>query len=190
MKLTFKADIDLTDEQETEAVKNPIIFFRQHFETKGFEDNQFKITQVLIERKVGMSYNSYGFTNEMVDWLNSIGIHSIDDVFNFTYEQIKMSIPKELFSFSNYHRIKHYIPLLIQAMEEHSIIKFKDIYISELKPIEILGISSRISNALKYRGIIYIQDITFFTKNEIAHTSNVGEKSLCELEEKISVESY
>ena len=26
MKLTFKADIDLTDEQEIEAVKNPIIF--------------------------------------------------------------------------------------------------------------------------------------------------------------------
>ena len=185
MKLTFKADIDISSEQEEEARKNPIAFFKRHFETKGFNDNQIKLTQILVEPDIGMSYHSYGFTNDVVDWLNSIGIHNIEDVFDFTYEQIKMSVPINLFSFSNYHQIKHYIPCLIQAMKEHSIIRFKDIYISDLKPIEILGLSARISNALKDRGIIYVQDITFFTKDEIFHTPNIGEKSLCELEEKM-----
>lgn len=186
MEFNLKVNIELTDEQRTAAICDPKEYFKKYFEKYGLNESIIKIIQVDIEREMCMRYGSYGFSNSMIEWLNSIGLYRIEEVVNFTYEQIKMSVSKNLFSCHRYGGINEYIPKLIKAMEMQGIIKFQDILISDLTPIETLGLSARILNALKKMGIIYTQDISLFTKNEISSEDNIGKKSLQELEEKMS----
>lgn len=179
MKITLIVDVDLSEEQEKEAVLNPNDFISNHIDIKGIERKQYNIT--LINTNL-MSYSAYDFPRDMVDWLYGLKIYRLENVSDFTYAQIKGTQIKNIKRDINSHNFREFMPKLINTMKERNL-KFKDIGIDDLLSFRELELSKRTINCLEYNGIFYMQDIAFFTRDDISHIRNMGEKTQRELEE-------
>lgn len=178
MKVTLIVNIELTSEQETAAIVNPDGFISDHIGINGIEKNNYSITFVNTDL---MPYNAYDFSKGMVDWLNRLKIFRLEDICNFTYAQIKKNQIRDAKKESS-HDYRGFMPKLIYAMKKQNL-KFKDIGIEDLISFRELELSNRAINCLEYNGIFYIQDIAFFTREDISHLRNMGGKTQKELEE-------
>lgn len=178
MKITLIIDIELTSEQETVVIVNPDSFISDHIDIKGIEKNNYSITVVNTDL---MPYNAYNFSKGMVDWLNRLKIFRLEDICNFTYAQIKGSQIRDAKKESS-HDYREFMPKLINAMKKQNL-KFKDIGIENLISFRELELSNRAINCLEYNGIFYMQDISFFTREDISHLRNMGGKTQNEIEQ-------
>ncbi len=178
MKITLIVDIEVTSEQETAVIVNPDGFISDHIDIKGIEKNNYSIIFVNTDL---MPYNAYDFSKGMVDWLNRLKIFQLEDICNFTYAQIKESQIRDAKKESS-HDYRGFMPKLIDAMKKQNL-KFKDIGIENLISFRELELSNRAINCLEYNGIFYMQDISFFTREDISHLRNMGEKTQREIEE-------
>lgn len=182
LRVEFTIDFTLSDQQKEELIENPMNFLYNHIDVKEFDNSNYNVIKVVC-RDI-MPYRAYGFPNQVVDWLNKIGIYRIEKICKYTYQQIKQTQVKEIANSSHLYNRSDFIPMIIDVMKERNL-SFADIRIDDLEPIKNLGVSANISNALVKRGINYLQDIPLFTQTEVECTNGLGIKYKSELKEAL-----
>lgn len=180
VRVEFTIDFNLSQEQINEIRKNPLSFVYNHIEVKGFDKNDYNIVRV-VNTDV-MPYGAYGFKDGIIDWLNKLKIYRIEKISTFTYAQVKSTQIQEIRKSKFGYEKNDFLPIVIEVMRKRDI-NFKDIDICDLLPLNDVEMSKRIKNALINRGINYMQDISLLTRDDIAKTDTLGEKSQSELDE-------
>lgn len=182
MRIEFTIDFDLSENQKQELIENPLNFLYSYIDIKEIDNSNYNVVSVVCHDI--MPYRAYGFSNQMVDWLNQLGIYRIEKICKYTYLQVKSSQVKEIVQSRNLYQKGDFIPTLIDVMKKRNL-NFADISIDDLVPIKNINVSANISNALKNRGINFLQDIPLFTKSEVESTGGLGVKFKKELEEAL-----
>lgn len=178
MEITLILDMKLTREQEAEFIKNRNSFFKNNIDIKNVDKNDYQITVVNTDLK---PYSEYGFPRDMIEWLYSHKIYRLEYISDFTYVQIKESQINNTNRFKSRDYIE-YLNKLIDIMKKHNL-RFKDIEIDDLIPIREVELCTRAINSLKCSDLFYMQDISCFTRDEVSHFRNLGEKTQREIEE-------
>ena len=182
MRIEFTIDFDLTEKQKQELIENPLNFLYNYIDIKEIDSDKYNVVNVVC-RDI-MPYRAYGFTNQMVDWLNQLGIYRIEKICKYTYLQVKSSQVKEIVQAHILYQKYDFIPALIDVMKKRNL-NFADVSTDDLVPLKNLNVSANISNALEKRGINFLQDIPLFTKSEVENTGGLGVKFKKELGEAL-----
>lgn len=125
-----------------------------------------------------MLISECGFSHELNKFMIDNDIHNLYELHNIKYHKMREMI----FSFSNCKvKCGEHINIMCNIMKNYNI-SFKDIAVTELMPIEECAISSRTRKALLKAGIVFLQDVALYTKEEISKIRNFGIKSRTELE--------
>lgn len=133
-----------------------------------------------------MLISECGFSHELNKFLIDNDIHNLYELHNINYHKMREMI----FSFSNCKvKCGEHINIMCNIMKKYNI-SFKDIAITELIPIEECAISSRAQKALIKTGIVFLQDVAAYSKDDIGKIRNFGIKSRTELEDVMKKYGY
>lgn len=133
-----------------------------------------------------MLISECGFSHELNKFMIDNDIHNLYELHNIKYHKMREMI----FSFSNCKvKCGEYINIICSVMNNYNI-SFKDIVVTELIPIEECAISSRTKKALIKTGIVFLQDVAAYTKDDISKIRNFGIKSRTELEDVMKKYGY
>lgn len=178
MKINILIDMELNDYEKEEAQNDLLEFCKKYMRFKNASG-----TGEIIEATVcdSLLIKDCGFPLELnkAFWAN--GIHCLSDISSFRYSEMYDFIYKVL---RNSPKSSKYTALIYQLMEKHSI-PYMGIDSHELIKIADCGLSVRVANALIKSDLMFLQDITVNTREQIKQIRNFGDGCLKELDGKL-----
>lgn len=178
MKLNLLLEIDLPEEDETNASKDLLAFFQQHFNITGISNYDLHILSIRLVDT--MAITELNFPEKLNKCMHDNGIYLISDLQNFKLSEIYDIINSSCTADCR----EKYISLIHNVMKKCGV-SYNDINADLLIPIKDCGLSARTFNSLTRAGYIYLQDISHHTREQVSKTRNLGVGSQKELEEKM-----
>lgn len=178
MKINILIDIDLNDCEKAEAQSDILEFCKKYIKFKNssgvgeiVKANNYD--EILI-KDCGFptELNRAFFANDIY-YLSELSCFSYAEMYDYVYEIIRNS-PKS----------RQCTDMIYQLMKEHSI-PYKGINPNELIKITDCGLSVRATNPLVKADLVFLQDITVNTREQIKQIRNFGDGCLKELDSKL-----
>ncbi len=178
MKLNLLIDIELNDCERAEAQNGLLEFCKKYMRFKNGSG-----TGEIIEANVcdTVLIKDCGFPLELNKAFYANGICCLSDLSRFRYAEMYDFVYEVL---RNSPKSRQYTDLIYQLMEKHSI-PYKGIDSHELIKISDCGLSVRAVNALIKSDLMFLQDVTVNTREQIKQIRNFGDGYLKELDEKL-----
>ena len=178
MKINILIDMELNDLEKSEAQNDLLEFCKKYMRFKNASG-----TGEIIEANVSdtVLIKDCNFPLELNKAFYANGICCLSDLSHFRYAEMYDFVYEVL---RNSPRSSKYTGLIYQLMEKHSI-PYMGIDLHELIKIADCGLSVRVANALIKSDLMFLQDVTVNTREQIKQIRNFGDGCLKELDGKL-----
>lgn len=178
MKFNLVIDIDLSESDQIKITNNLISFFQNHITITSSENVVCRVLSAVPIKELNIS--ECGFPETLIRHLNNNDIYYIYDFNNYNLSQIYNMLNRRF----RYEEVKKFLSLIHNVMKKYGL-SYADKNIDSMIPLDECGLSARTVNSLTRAGYVYIQDMSFHTKEEILKTRNFGTVSRQDLEQKM-----
>ncbi len=177
MKIKMIMSVELSDEELKNAESGLADFCRSHLKICGLEQAKYNILDISEIDKITLE--DCDFPDILCKCLYKYNIFYITDIEKFRLSQINQILIKDTGVF----QCKAFLSVIEKVLNKYGLNynKEDDTFLK----ISECGFSKAAVNGLTNEGIIYLQDISLYSRLFISRVRSIGSKSLGQIDEKL-----
>lgn len=177
MKIKMILSVELSEEELKNAESGLANFCRSHLKICGLEQAEYSILDISEIDEITLE--DCDFPDILCKCLHKYNIFYITDIEKFRLSQINQILIKGVGA----SQCKAFLPIIEKALRKYGLAynKEDDTFLK----ISECGFSKSAINGLTNVGIIYLQDISLYSRLFISRVRSIGSKSLEQIDEKL-----